>query len=174
MGDWKRMMFALTLLLAVPLLAQTKCPPLAEGAPCDRYHYHVAVWNIENRSYDNVAATRQFASMAACDKARGQAVRENAALSDFVKLKIDGSMLPNRFGDCHCDRTQDPSSAAFLDAKARMLQLREQQDAAWTMRERLLSRGVPGSGDHLNALFGAAPRLDRFLREMMPPRLPAR
>ncbi|HXH38011.1 MAG TPA: hypothetical protein VNN08_05255 [Thermoanaerobaculia bacterium] len=130
------------------------------------------MWNIASHTYEEIAATRQFVSAAACDKARGAAVRENAALADFIRTtKIDTSMVPNRFGDCHCDRTQETSSAAFLNATTRTAQLRAQQDAAWSLRERLLGQNVPGVADHLNSLFGHPPAPDRFLRETLPARL---
>ena len=174
MFDSKRVTFALTLFLTAALHAQTKCPPLPEGTTCDHYHYHLSVWNIESHTYAEVAVTRGFVSAAACDKARGAAVRENALLADFIKTtKIDTSMVPNRYGDCHCDRTSETSSPAFLNAKARTAQLRAQQDAAWSLRERLLGQEVPGVADHLNSLFGHPLAPDRFLRETWPPRPPA-
>jgi hypothetical protein len=164
----------MTFFLGAALHGQTKCPPLPEGATCDHYHYHVSVWNIESHVFEDISVTRPFVSAAACDKARGEAVRENALLADFVKTtKIDTSMLPNRFGDCHCDRTQDTSSATFVDGKARTMQLRAQQDAGWSLRERLLGQSVPGVAERLNLLFGNAPATDHFFRETMPPRLPA-
>jgi hypothetical protein len=174
MFDSKRAAFALMLFLTSALHAQTKCSPLPEGTTCDRYHYHVSVWNIESHTYDDIAATRQFVSAASCDKARGAAVRENALLADFMRTtKIDTSMVPNRFGDCHCDRTEEASSTGFLNAKTRAAQLRAQQDAAWSLRERLLGQDVPGVTDRMNSLFGHPPASDQFLRETMPPRPPA-
>jgi hypothetical protein len=165
--------FAFMLILAAPLHAQTACPPVAEGAVCDHYHYHLSVWNIESHTYDEVAVTRPFVSAAACEKARVQAVRENASFAEFIKTtKIDTSMMPNRFGNCHCDRTQDPSTPAFMNAKQRIVQLRAQQDAIWSLRERLLGQNVPGAGDRLNLLFARPAAADRFLRDTMPPRLP--
>jgi len=174
MFSLRRAAFALTLFLTAALHAQTKCPPLPEGTTCDHYHYHVSVWNIESHTYEDIATTRQFVSAAACDKTRSAALRENAALADFIRTtKIDTSMVPNRFGDCHCDRTEEASSTGFLNAKTRAAQLRAQQDAAWSLRERLLGQDVPGVADQLNSLFGHPPVSDRFLRETMPPRPPA-
>jgi hypothetical protein len=174
MFDSKRATFAFALFLTVALHAQTKCPPLPEGATCDHYHYHLSVWNIESHTYEDIAATRQFVSAAACDKARGAALRENALLADFVRTtKIDTSMVPNHFGDCHCDRTEEASSTGFLNAKTRAAQLRAQQDAAWSLRERLLGQSVPGVTEQLNSIFGHPSASDRFLRETMPPRPPA-
>ncbi|MEA2235470.1 MAG: hypothetical protein QOC81_194 [Thermoanaerobaculia bacterium] len=169
----RRAIFALTFILGAALHGQTKCPPLPEGATCDHYHYHVSVWNIDSHVFEDIRVTRPFVSAAACDKARVEAVRENALLADFVKTaKIDTSMLPNRFGDCHCDRTQEASSATFVDAKARVTQLRVQQDVAWSLRERLLGQSVTGVAERLSSLFGNAPAIDHFFRETMPPRLP--
>lgn len=156
-----------------PLLGQTKCPPLPEGVACDHYHYHVSLWNVANRAYDEVALTRQFVSMATCEAARAADLKQNQALSDFVKnTKIDTSMLPNRFSGCHCDLTQEPSSPAFLDARARLAQLRTYQDVIWSLREHLLSRDVPATSEYVTALFDRPLKLDRFFREPFPPRTP--
>jgi len=160
------------LLSAASMLAQTKCPPLPEGAACSQYHYHVGLWNIEARTFSDVATTTRFVSLAACDKARAEAMRENASLAEFVRTSVDSSMSANRFGDCHCDRTEDAASASFLDGRSRTTQLRSQQDAAWTLRERLLSRETPGIGDRLKNVFAPPPRWDRFLRETIPTRVP--
>src|ERR1041385_9177642 len=102
-------------LAAAGAFGQGKCPPLPEGGPCNHYHYHVAVWNIEARSFFDVASITRFVSLAACEKARGEAMRENTALVEFVRTSIDSSMSADRFGDCHCDRTEDTASASFLD-----------------------------------------------------------
>jgi hypothetical protein len=160
-------------LAAAAAFPQSKCPPLPEGTPCGHYHYHVAVWNIESRTFSDIAATLRFVSMAACDKARQEAMGENTALVGFIRTSIDSSMSGDRFGDCHCDLTDDPSSVAFLDSRARTNQLRSQQDAAWSLRERLLSRDLPGIGDRVKNMFGPPPRLDRFFRETMPGPVPS-
>jgi hypothetical protein len=166
--------FVSILILTAALQAQMSCPALPEGAACDHYHYHLSVWNIESHTYEEVAVTRPFASVAACEKAQRDASRENARLADFIKTtKIDTSMMPDRFGACHCDRTQEQSSPVFLTAKQRIVQIRARQDAEWSLRERLLGQNVPGAGDHLSSVFGRRPSGDRFLRETIPPRAPA-
>jgi hypothetical protein len=173
MIEQKLLRMTLVLFLAAAgAFAQSKCPPLPEGAPCDHYHYHVAVWNIEAHTFSDVAATARFVSLAACEKARAQAIRESTALAEFVRTAIDSSMSANRIGDCHCDRTEDRSSASFLDLRTRANQLRSQQDAAWSLRERLLSRELPDIASRLKNVFGPPPRLDRFFRETMPARVP--
>lgn len=163
----------LTMLMTAGLRAQTKCPALPEGTVCDHYHYHMLVWQPSERTHKEVAATRQFVSREACDKWKADAAKESQSIADYMKSsKIDSSMQADRLGDCHCDRTTDPSSGVFLDAKARMTQLRTRQDAAWSLRERLLSKPLPPAGDYIRLLFGREPRLDRFFRESVPARLP--
>jgi hypothetical protein len=165
--------FVSMLILTAALHAQTTCPPLPEGVACDHYHYHLSVWNIESHTFQEVAITPSFVSVVACEKARNEALQENARLADFIKTtKIDTSMMSNRFGNCHCDRTQDQATPVFLDAKQRVAQLRAQQDAGWSLRERLLGQDVPGVGDRLTSVFGRPRTAARFLRETMPSRLP--
>ena len=168
--------FRLIPLLALPLVAslqaQTSCPPLPEGVTCSQYHYHVSVWNVDSRTYSEVAATGQFVSAAACEKSRANALRENTALVDFVRTaKIDTSMMPNRFSACHCDRTDEKGSSSYVDPNTRTMQLRTQGEAAWSLRERLLSHDLPGATGQANILFGRSGRFDRFLRDIMPQRV---
>jgi hypothetical protein len=163
----------LTMLMTAGLRAQTKCPALPEGTVCEHYHYHVLVWQPHERTYQEVAATRQFVSREVCEKWRADAAKESQSVADYMKTsKTDTSMQADRLGDCHCDRTTDPSSGVFLDAKARMNQLRTEQESAWTIRERLLASELPTAGEYIRLLFGKEPRLDRVFRETVPVRLP--
>ncbi len=165
----------LTVLVAAGLRAQSKCPALPEGAVCENYHYHVLVWQPYEQTYQEVAATRQFVSRGACEKGRADAAKESQSVADYMKLsKTDTSMQADRLGDCHCDRTTDPSSGVFLDAKARVNQLRTEQESAWAIRERLLASELPTAGEYIRLLFGREPRLDRVFRETVPARLPER
>jgi hypothetical protein len=172
-GTTVRASWLLTILITVALRAQTKCPALPEGTVCEHYHYHVLVWQPYEHSYQEVAATRQFISRDACEKWRAEAAKQSQSIADYMKTsKIDTSMQANRLGDCHCDRTTDPSSGVFLDATARMTQLRTEQEPAWTIRERLLASESPTAGAYIQLLFGKEPRLDRVFRETVPARLP--
>jgi hypothetical protein len=162
----------LTILMTAGLRAQT-CPALPEGTICEHYHYHVLVWQPYERTYQEVAATRQFVTREACEKSRADAAKESQSIADYMKTsKTDSSMQADRFGDCHCDRTMEPSSGVFLDAKARMSQLRTEQESAWVIRERLLASELPTAGEYIRLLFGREPRLDRVFRETVPARLP--
>src|ERR1041385_3041107 len=114
-------------LVAAGAVAQSKCPPLPEGTPCGHYHYPLAVWNIEARAFSEVVPNARYVSLAACEKARTEAMRENTAMVEFVRTSIESSMSANRFGDCHCDRTEDTSSGSFLDTGTRMNTLRSNQ-----------------------------------------------
>jgi tetratricopeptide (TPR) repeat protein len=133
----------------------------------------VLVWQPYPQTYQEVVGTRRFVSREACEKGRANAAKESQSVADYMKAsKADTSMQANRLGDCHCDRTTDPSSGVFLDTKARMNQLRVEQESAWTIRERLLGSELPTAGEYIRLLFGREPRLDRIFRETVPERLP--
>jgi hypothetical protein len=164
----------LFLLFTAPAEAQVKCPPLPEGTTCGHYHYHILVWQPQERTYREVSGVRKYVSLEACDKAKTQSAKENQTLAEFMKASVDSAFQPDQFRDCHCDRTTDPSSGVFLDTAARIAQMRIEQEAAWTTRERLLSSDHPKAGESLRMLFGREVHTDRFLRKTFPPRLPER
>lgn len=163
----------LLLLLASPSEAQPmKCPPLPEGSTCGHYHYHVLVWQPQDRTYREVSGRRQFISVDACEKAKAGAAKENQSLAEFMKTSVDSAFQPDQFRECHCDRTTDPTSGVFLDAATKLAQMRIEHEATWTTRERLLSSDAPRAGEYLQMLFGREVRADRFLRHAVPSRLP--
>jgi hypothetical protein len=162
----------LSILFAASTWAQSKCPALPEGSVCDHFHYHVMIWDPSERTYSEVSDTHQFTTVETCEKAKAERAKESQSIADFMKANVDSSFQGNRFGDCHCDRTSDPSSGVFLDPAARIAQLRVEQDAAWTIRERLLSNGSPQAPGYIRLLFGREIRGDRYLRETVPARVP--
>ncbi len=160
-----------TLGVAFPSAAQ-KCPPLPEGTTCTQFHYHVLMWNPRERTYQEIAGRHRFVSLEACEKAKSEAAKENGSLAEFIKTSVESSFQPAQFRECHCDRTTDRTSGVFLDTSARIAQMRMEDDAAWWIRERLLSSNAPRTGEFLGLLFEQQVRADRFLRKPLPSRLP--
>src|ERR1043165_346056 len=92
----------LTILIAAMPRAQTKCPAPAEGTVCDHFHAHLLVWQPGERTYQEVTATRQFISPAACEKWKADSAKESQSIADYMKTaKIDSSMQADRLGECH-------------------------------------------------------------------------
>ena len=122
-----------SLLLAVSLL----CPP--SEAPCQRFHYHVALFRPDTHERVTVAAGPVFATAPACENARDAAMRRNAAVVlHFQGLQTE-KYEADQFGDCHCDRTTEPSSPTYLSEEARMAELRAADNVRQQVAERLLA-----------------------------------
>jgi hypothetical protein len=119
------------------------CPPSATPpARCDVFHYHVQMYNPEIRGFNEFSGINQFASQAACERARDAAMRHNAAVVDFYRQRNDKRYLPDNFGPCHCDM-----SATYLNDVARNAQLRQAGDTRLRVRERLMDAEVPTDSD---------------------------
>src|SRR5947209_4241696 len=72
---------AALLAFAMPATAQLlTCPaPATSTRACELFHYHVAMYRPDTRGFAEVWGTNQFASQAACDRARDAAIKRNLA-----------------------------------------------------------------------------------------------
>src|SRR5258708_6008788 len=98
------------------LSAQTlNCPPVttASGRPCEAFHYHVMMYNPETRGTPEFTGINQFATQAACDRARDAAFKRNTAVVEHFR-PLDAKYKPDVFGLCHCDMTVERNSPNFL------------------------------------------------------------
>src|SRR6185369_8234784 len=103
------------------------CPPPSSQATraCELFHYHVALFRPDPRGFAEVWGTNQFASQAACDRARDAAMKRNLAVVDHMKrVAGDNNFEPDRFGPCHCDGSVEPSMPTFLNDAQRLAQMR--------------------------------------------------
>lgn len=137
----------------VPLL----CPPAPAGRPCEAFHYHVQMYRPDTKGFTEISAGPQFASQAACDRARDQAMAANAKVVDYFRTVKEQQYPADRFGACHCDMTFDKSSATYLGDAQRMMQLRTAEEIRLRVRERLLDNKVPSDSQIIRGLYAAAP-----------------
>lgn len=128
------------------------CPPAPAGRPCDAFHYHVQMYRVDTKQFTEISAGTQFATQAACDRAREQQVAANAKVVEFFS-GIKQQHPPDRFGPCHCDMTNDRSSAAYLADPQRKMQLRTAEEIRLRVRERLLDRNVPSGAEVIRGLY---------------------
>lgn len=151
------------LLLAGCLTAATAaaqplvCPPAPAGRPCEAFHYHVALYRPDNRTFTEVYAAVPFATQAACDRAREQQLNANAKVVDFFRNVKEQQYPPDRFGPCHCDMTTERSSATYLADPQRVMQLRNAEEIRLRVRERLLDNKVPSDSELVRGLYAEPP-----------------
>lgn len=130
-------------LMAGAAAAQTLDCPGSASARCDTFHFHVAMYRPDTRNFVEVFGVNQFASQAACDRAREAAMKRNLAVVDwFKRVRNEQQYEPDRFGVCHCDMTLDKTSPKYLTDTQRAAQLRVAEDIRQKVRERLMDEGM--------------------------------
>ncbi|HEX3066982.1 MAG TPA: hypothetical protein VHX14_00280 [Thermoanaerobaculia bacterium] len=140
--------------LAQPLV----CPPVASvaGRPCETFHYHVLMFRPDNRGFIELYGINQFASQAACDRARDLQFKRNMAVVEFFRTQRRADWWKaDTFGPCHCDMTVEAASPNMLTESARWAQVQLANDVRQRVRERLLDAGVLSDSELIRGL--AAP-----------------
>jgi hypothetical protein len=138
------------------LFAQTlTCPAVsaATGKPCDTFHYHVAMYRPDTRAFVEVYGVNQFASQAACDRARDAQFRRNMQVVEHYRSRGDQQYPPDRFGPCHCDMTIERTSPNYLGDMQRIGQVRAAEEIRQRVRERLLDQDVPSDSELIRGLM---------------------
>lgn len=126
----------------------------ASDSACKTFHYHQQIWRMDTRTFTEIYATPQYATIEACEKARNARQAANQQVVDHFKaLKKDNVFTPSRFGPCHCDLTFDRSSPNYLDDVRRAQQQRALADALGRQRERLLDLRIESGSPLIRGLF---------------------
>jgi hypothetical protein len=153
-----RPLFAAMALIAAglsPALAQPLvCPPVASvaGRACDTFHYHVQVFKPDTREFVELYGINQFASMAACERARDAQFKRNMAVVEFFRAQRRDWWQADKFGQCHCDMTAERASPNALTDAARVQQIRAAEETRQRVRERLLDARVPADAELIRDL----------------------
>ncbi len=148
-----RAIFAAILLASAGLevtFAQTlTCPAVstATGRPCETFHYHVQLYRPDTKQFVEVFGVNQFASQAACDRARDAQFSRTMAAIDFFRAHGDQQFQPDKVGPCHCDMTVERTSPNYLTDAMRTAQLKTAEEARRRVRERLLDHDVPSDAE---------------------------
>lgn len=127
------------------------CPAPPAGRTCELYHYHVQAVRPDTRQRVEIFATPQFATQAACERARDLRAAASAKVTDFIRAKQE-KYEGERVGPCHCDMTGDRASAYFLNDAQRPMQLRTAEEIRLRTRERLLDMGLTTDSEVVRAL----------------------
>lgn len=133
------------------------CPTASAGRTCDAFHYHVGMYRPDTKQFVEVFGVNQFATQAACDRAREQQIAANARVVSFFRGVREQQYEADRVGACHCDMTIDRSSANYLADAQRTLQLRTAEEVRLRVRERLLDNGLLSDAEAVRGLWSEPP-----------------
>jgi hypothetical protein len=156
----RRSLLFLLVFGAISVTAQTLvCPsdPSSAGKPCDVFHYHMQLYSPESKALTTLNGINEFATIAACEKAREAHTQQNAAVVDYVKRVKAQAYEADRIGPCHCDVTRHASSPAYVSEAQRDVQLRSAEIVRRRVSERLLDLGVPADSPLLQSAFRRLP-----------------
>jgi hypothetical protein len=110
----------------------------------------------DNRGFIELYGINQFASQAACDRARDLQFKRNMAVVEFFRTQRRADWWKaDTFGPCHCDMTVETASPNMLTDSARWSQVQLANDVRQRVRERLLDAGVLSDSELIRGL--AAP-----------------
>jgi hypothetical protein len=145
--------------LAATTLAQQAlvCPTAVAGRPCDVFHYHVGMYSPDKKTFTEISGANQFATQAACDRARDLQIAANGRIVDYFRKVREQQYEPDRFGPCHCDMTVDRAAPNFLDGGQRALQMRTAEEIRLRVREHLLDNKITSDSELIRDLYADAP-----------------
>jgi tetratricopeptide (TPR) repeat protein len=124
------------------------CPPAATNQPCERFHYHVAMYRPDTKAFFEIQGTAEFASLAACERAKDAELKRNIAVVDYFRKKGDERYQADKFGPCHCDATT---------AAQKPVQRRNAEEVRWRVRERLLDSELTSDHELVRGLWADHP-----------------
>lgn len=144
---------------AAPLFAQPAplvCGTAPAGRPCEAFHFHVQVYRSETRQFAELTSINQFATQAACDRARELYATTNTRAIEYLR-GVKEKYEADRVGPCHCDMTTDRAALTYVSDAQRVTQLRVLEEARLRLRERLLDRKQTSDSELVRALWTELP-----------------
>ncbi|MFL6246164.1 MAG: hypothetical protein ACJ74H_09085 [Thermoanaerobaculia bacterium] len=130
------------------------CPTSPAGGTCDVFHYHVQLYRPDTKQFVEVTGGNQFATIAACDRARDQQVAANAKVVEYFRVTREQRQYePDRIGPCHCDMTVDRAAPNYLTDLQRTAQLRAAEEARLRVREKLLDNKLTSASEIVQSLW---------------------
>jgi hypothetical protein len=151
---------ALFLCLAATATAQQTlvCPTTPAGRTCEAFHYHVQLYRPDTKAFVEVAGGNQFATQAACDRARDLQVAANAKVVEYFRdVREQRQYEADRIGPCHCDMTIDRAAPNFLTDAQRIAQIRAGEEVRLRVRERLLDNKLTSESEIVRGVWSDPP-----------------
>jgi hypothetical protein len=133
------------------------CPTAPAGRACDAYHYHVQMYRPDTKQWVEATGTNQFATQAACDRARDMYVGSNEKVVAYFRNVREQQYEADRVGVCHCDMTSDRAAPNFLTDVQRTAQLRMVEEVRLRVRERLLDNKLTSESEIVRGIWSDAP-----------------
>jgi hypothetical protein len=134
------------------------CPTAPAGRTCDVYHYHVQLYRPDTKQFVELSGGNQFATQAACDRARDAQVAANAKVVEYFRdVREQRQYEADRIGPCHCDMTIDRAAPNYLTDLQRGAQLRAAEEARLRVREKLLDNKLTSDSEIVRGLWTAPP-----------------
>jgi hypothetical protein len=150
----------LSLCLAVTAVAQQPlvCSTTVAGRACEAFHYHVQMYRPDTKAFVEVTGGNQFATQAACDRARELYAAANVKVVTYFRdVREQRQYEPDRIGPCHCDMTIDRAAPNYLSDLQRNAQLRGAEEARLRVRERLLDNKLTSDSEIVRGLWAEPP-----------------
>lgn len=132
------------------------CATAPAGRPCEVFHFHVQAYRFETKQFVELAGVNQFATQAACDRARDLYLAANGRAVEYLK-NVKERYEADRVGPCHCDMTSDKSSANYVPDAQRTTQLRVLEESRTRLRERLLDNKQTSDSELVRAIWSEPP-----------------
>jgi hypothetical protein len=146
------------------------CPTAPGGRACDAYHFHAQLYRPDTKGFIEVTGANQFATQAACDRARELQAAANAKVVEYFRVVREQRQYEaDRIGPCHCDMTIDRAAPNFLTDLQRTAQLRAAEEARLRVREKLLDNKLTSESEIVRGLWADPPTTPLLAG----PRLPA-
>jgi hypothetical protein len=150
----------LLLCLAATAVAQQPlvCTTTVAGRPCEAFHYHVQMYRPDTKAFVEIVGGNQFATQAACDRARELQAEVNAKVVEYFRVVREQRQYePDRIGPCHCDMTIDRAAPNYLSDLQRTAQLRAAEEVRLRVRERLLDNKLTSDSEIIRGLWADPP-----------------
>ena len=147
----------LAVLAPVAAFAQPLVCPTTPATTCGVFHFHVQMFRPDTKGFADLIGINQFASQAACDRAREAANAQSLAIVGHIRgVQNDQQYMPDRIGPCHCDMTIDKTSPNFLTDLQRTAQIKTAEEIRERVRERLLDTNLTTDSELIRSLSGIA------------------
>lgn len=130
------------------------CPTAPAGRACDVYHFHIQLYRPDTKQFVELSGGNQFATQAACDRARDLQAAANAKVVEYFRVTREQRQYePDRIGPCHCDMTIDRAAPNYLTDLQRTAQLRAAEEARLRVREKLLDNKLTSESEIVKGLW---------------------
>jgi hypothetical protein len=152
----KRSLLVLLLLSTAARAETLTCPDQPSTPAGCTFHYHVAAWNPDTDSPDDLYGLSSFPTLDECTTARTADLRLNvSAVNQLLTADANSKVQTSRFGPCHCDMTLTPGNPLYLKDSEAKAQREHRAALLGRMRQALVAAGIRPDSEVVKALNAA-------------------